>query len=108
MNNARSARRVAAVFMHNPGTMGGMSDYGRRARRPNDAPTVLLQGRVSPTARDDVREAAEASGVTMSYYLDALISKLVSENGGMPLVDPPARDRANQLDLPEEASTRAA
>ena len=85
-----------------------MSDYGRRARRPNDAPTVLLQGRVSPTARNDVREAAEASGATMSYYLDALITKLVNENGGMPLVDPPARDRANQLDLPEEAPTKAA
>ena len=101
-------RRVAAVFMHNPGTMARMSDYGRRARRPNDAPTVLLQGRVSPTARNDVREAAEASGVTMSYYLDALITKLINENGGMPLVDPPARDRANQLDLPEEAPTKAA
>ena len=85
-----------------------MSDYGRRARRPNDAPTVLLQGRVSPSARNDVREAAEASGVTMSYYLDALIAKLVSENGGMPLVAPPARDRANQLDIPVEATTRAA
>jgi hypothetical protein len=44
----------------------------------------------------------------MSYYLDALIAKLVSENGGMPLVDPPARDRANQLDIPVEATTRAA
>ncbi len=108
MTYTRCRRRVAALFMHNPGTMSLMSDYGRRARRPNDAPTVLLQGRVSPTARDDVREAAEASGVTMSYYLDALITKLVSENGGMPLVDPPARDRANQLDIPEEAATRAA
>lgn len=44
----------------------------------------------------------------MSYYLEALITKLVDEHGGMPLVDPPARDRANQLDLPEEAATRAA
>ncbi|NYF18473.1 hypothetical protein HDC37_003337 [Microbacterium sp. AK009] len=85
-----------------------MSDFGRRARRANDAPTVLLQGRVSPTARDDVREAAEASGVTMSYYLEALINKLVDENGSMPLVDRPSRDRANQLDIPQEASTAAA
>ncbi|GEM_PF-1034928 len=108
MSYTRRRRRVAPVFMHNPGTMASMSDYGRRARRPNDAPTVLLQGRVSPSARNDVREAAEASGVTMSYYLDALIAKLVSENGGMPLVDPPARDRANQLDIPVEATTRAA
>ena len=85
-----------------------MSDPGRRTRRANDAPTVLLQGRVGPSARDAVREAADASGVTMSYYLDTLISKLVDENGAMPLVDPPARNRANQLDLPEEATTRAA
>jgi hypothetical protein len=83
--------------MHNPISMVGMSDYGRRARRANDAPTVLLQGRVSPEARNDVREAAEASGVTMSYYLEALITMLVEENGGMPLVDPPLRDRANQI-----------
>lgn len=75
MTYTRGRRRVAALFMHNPGTIALMSDYGRRARRPNDAPTVLLQGRVSPTARDDVREAAEASGVTMSYYLDALITR---------------------------------
>ncbi|MDZ4236027.1 MAG: hypothetical protein U1C73_20215, partial [Dietzia sp.] len=79
-----------------------------RARRANDAPTVLLQGRVSPTVRDDVREAAEASGVTMSYYLEALITKLVDENGAMPLVDRPSRDRANQLDIPQEATTAAA
>ncbi|GAA3949977.1 hypothetical protein GCM10022383_29500 [Microbacterium soli] len=94
--------------MHNPCEDNAMSDYGRRARRANDAPTVLLQGRVSPRARADVRQAAEASGVTMSYYLEALITKLVEDFGGMPLVDPPARDRANQLDLPEEAATRAA
>lgn len=103
-NTPRAVRRI----MHNPREDEPMSDYGLRARRANDAPTVLLQGRVSPDVRDDVRAAAEASGVTMSYYLEALFTKLVEEQGCMPLVDPPRRDRANQLDLPEEASTRAA
>lgn len=85
-----------------------MTDTGRRARRPDDAPTVLLQGRVSPETRDEVKAAAAASGVTVAYYLEALIAKLVNENGTMPLVDRPKRDRVNQLDLPEEATTRAA
>lgn len=76
-----------------------MSDYGRRARRANYAPTVLLQGRVSPEARDDVKAAAEASGVTMSYYLETLIKNLVDENGGMPLVDSP-RPQRQELPIP--------
>jgi len=80
----------------------------RRARRPDDVPTVLLQGRVSPATRDHVKAAAAASGVTVAYYLEALIAKLVDEYGSMPLVDRPKRDRVNQLDLPEEAATRAA
>lgn len=85
-----------------------MIDSGRRARRPDDAPTVLLQGRVSPETRDEVKAAAAASGVTVAYYLEALIAKLVDENGAMPLVERPKRDRVNQLDLPEEDHTRAA
>ncbi|MEV8241984.1 hypothetical protein AB0O90_17195 [Microbacterium testaceum] len=85
-----------------------MTDTGRRARRPDDAPTVLLQGRVSPETRDEVKAAAAASGVTVAYYLEALIAKLIDENGSMPLVDRPKRDRANQLDIPQEAHTAAA
>lgn len=100
--------RRSRMFMHNPASMDGMSDYGLRARRANHAPTVLLQGRVSPEARNDVKEAAEASGVTMSYYLEALITKLVDENGGMPLVDPPLRDSTNQIPELRRSRVKAA
>lgn len=70
-----------------------MSIAPGRARRANDAPTVLLQGRVSPDARAEVRAAAAASGVSMSYYLDTLIKNLVDANGAMPLVDSPRPQR---------------
>jgi len=70
-----------------------MSIAAGRARRANDAPTVLLQGRVSPDSRAEVRAAAEASGVSMSYYLDTLIKNLVDTHGGMPLVDSPRPQR---------------
>jgi len=79
--------------------MVSMSDYGRRARRANYAPTVLLQGRVSPEAREIVKAAADASGVTMSYYLEALVNKLLDENGGMPLVESP-RPQREELPIP--------
>jgi hypothetical protein len=78
--------------------MGDMSDYGRRARRANYAPTVLLQGRVSPEAREVVKAAADASGVTMSYYLEALVG-LLEENGGLPLVESP-RPQREELPIP--------
>ena len=60
---------------------------------------VDLQGRVSPEAQAAVNAAIDASGVPRTYYLEGLIRKLVAENdGAMPLVDSPRRDRVNQIE----------
>ena len=70
-----------------------------RARRTDGAPTVLLQGRVSPEARAEVQEAAERSGVSIAYYLESLIGQLVEENGQLPAVSPP-RLQKEMLPIP--------
>lgn len=36
-------------------------------------PTVLLQGRVSPEARDAARTAADEAGISIAAYIDALV-----------------------------------
>jgi len=86
--------------MHLPHKMTAMSDYGRRASRAQNAPTVLLQGRVSPETRQAFKDAAEASGVSIAYYLDALTRELVKENGGLPLVEDPRRIVRQELPIP--------
>lgn len=67
--------------------------------------TRLLQANVSPEAHAAVYDAIDASGVKKTYYLEGLIKKLSadSEDGTLPLVDPPRRrairrDRANQIE----------
>lgn len=84
--------------MHNPAMISYMSDYGLLARRPNGAPTALIQGLVAEASRDAVRDASRSSGVKISYYLDTLILSIVKEAGALPLVDPPQPDRTNQID----------
>jgi hypothetical protein len=79
-----------------------MSDFGRRASRAQNAPTVLLQGRVLPETRQAFKDAAEASGVSVAYYLDALARSLVADNGAMPLVEDPRR--LNRVELPIPAA----
>lgn len=61
--------------------------------------TLNLQANVSPEAHTAVYDAIEASGVPKTYYLEGLIKKLVAENNGaMPLVEGPRRDRVNQIE----------
>lgn len=86
------------VLMHNPEMISCMSDYGLLARRPNGAPTALIQGLVAEASRDAVRAASRNSGVKISYYLDTLILSIVKEAGALPLVDPPRPDRTDQID----------
>ena len=76
-----------------------MSALKNRARREDNAPTVLLQGRVAPEVRDEVRFAAEASGVSIAYYLEALITDLVRDTGALPLVANP-RPQREELPIP--------
>jgi hypothetical protein len=94
--------RCIHVGMHIPAMLSGMSDYGRRASRAQNSPTVLLQGRVLPETRQAFKDAAEASGVSVAYYLDALAQNLEREHGGMPLVEDPRR--LNNVELPIPAA----
>lgn len=88
------------LCMHAPAILSPMSDLDRhRTRRADNAPTVLLQGRVSPEARAEVQAAARASGVSLSYYLEALVLQLADENGGLPLIEGP-RPQREELPIP--------
>lgn len=77
----------------------GMSAIRTRARRREGSPTVLLQGRVAPDARAAVQAAAERSGVSIAYYMEALIYQLVEENGDLPVIASP-RPQREELPIP--------
>ena len=73
---------------HSPNTASThtmMSRMGRR-RRNDGAAAVQLNARVLPTNRDAVSEAAAASGVTVSLYVDMLYSELLAKYGALPRV----------------------
>jgi hypothetical protein len=84
--------------MHTVRHSGGMSAMRARVRRPDGAPTVLLQGRVSPESRSEVQAAAAQSGVSVAYYLDALIAQIVDERGTLPIVALP-RPQQEELSI---------
>jgi hypothetical protein len=88
--------------MHVPAMLASMSDFGRRASRAQNSPTVLLQGRVLPETRQAFKDAAEASGVSVAYYLDALTRAMLAEHGALPTVEDPRR--LNDLELPIPAA----
>jgi len=77
-----------------------MSAIRGLARRPTNAATVLLQGRVSPDAREAIKAAATASGVSIAYYLEALILTMDRE-GTLPVID---RPRPQNEELPISAA----
>jgi len=76
-----------------------MSAIKGRAKRADNAPTVLLQARVTPDVREEVKAAAAASGVSLAYYLDTFLRELVQLNGALPLVAAP-RPQAEELPIP--------
>jgi hypothetical protein len=81
-----------------------MHTFNGRARRPEGAPTTLLQARTSPEARELASRAAQLSGVTFSYYVDALLLQVAELNGGeLPLVDAPLPQH-DQLPIDELAT----
>lgn len=83
--------------MHTLSQVDLMSGTRTRQRRPEGAATVLLQGRVSPETRAEVQAAAAESGVSIAYYLEALVSQLIRDKGGLPTV---ARPRPQDMELP--------
>lgn len=95
-------RRASSRYMHNPEMITHMSDYGLRARRRNGAPTVLLQGSVTLDSRAAIGTAADASGVKISYYLDAFVGQTIEAEGHLPILEAPRRDDSGQLDAVAE------
>ena len=79
---------------------GCMSAIRGLAHRPQNVPTVLLQGRVSPETRMEVRAAAAASGVSIAYYMEALVAQIVAEQGCLPIVQHPYDKKAEELPIP--------
>jgi hypothetical protein len=76
-----------------------MSAMRGRTRRPDNSPTVLLQGRVSAAIRDEVRDAADASGVSLALYLETLIARS-REDGHLPVYTDLARPQWEELPIP--------
>lgn len=76
-----------------------MAAYKGRYRRPDNKPTELLQARVSPDIRRAVHAAAQESGVSASYYVEALFNEILHEGGALPVVRAPI-PRQEELPIP--------
>ncbi|MBX3196238.1 MAG: hypothetical protein KF727_14205 [Microbacteriaceae bacterium] len=72
-----------------------------KRRGHGSPPSVLLQARVAPESHALVREAAERSGVSMAYYVEALVQQIVDERGALPEVPNP---RPQREELPINAA----
>jgi hypothetical protein len=79
--------------------LDGMAAIKGRARRPANAPTVLVQLRVSPESRAILHGAAAASGVSVAQFADALMRYLDQEPGRMPLLFAPP-PQSEELPIP--------
>ena len=90
---------LSAVRMHTLRQGGPMAAIRSRARRPEGSLTVLLQARVAPDARAAVQAAAGRSGVSIAYYMEALIFQLSDDNGDLPVVVSP-RSQREELPIP--------
>ena len=75
-----------------------MSANRGRIRRPDNAPTVLMQARVAPEIRDQVAEAAEASGVSFAFYLENFLKRELAIHGALPILE--VRPQQEELPIP--------
>jgi len=82
-----------------------MSAVEGRARRSRKAgnPTVSLQARVSPEVRAQIEAAAEASGVSLAYYLETFFRSQIEDLGTLPRVSVPTYYHQNE-ELPIPAA----
>lgn len=85
-----------------------MSGIRTRSRQPGGGDMVLLQARVSPHARAVVQDAAAQSGVSIAYYLEALVDRLVQENGALPRIPRPRLQKETLDIVVEEGAPTAA
>lgn len=70
-----------------PATIGDMSSVRGRSHRtfPDGEPMALLQGRVRPATRQKANAAADAAGITLAAYLEALVNRDEVDSNGCPL-----------------------
>lgn len=71
---------------------------GRILKRDTE-PIALLQGRVQPDIRLKANRAADAAGVSLAAYLEALIDRDVVDENGCPSWLPPRSDLQEGLPL---------
>lgn len=87
--------------MHDWGTLNYMAVSRGTVTRAANLPSVLLQARISPELKDEIAAAAADSGVSVAFYLEALLTS--QANGGvLPRIAVPAR--VGQLELPINAA----
>lgn len=75
-----------------------MAPVRGRAYRPRGA-TSPIQGRIPPAVHDKARRAADAAGITISAYLEALIARDQVDESGCPVWLEPARSGQEELPL---------
>ncbi len=73
-----------------------------RAKRPGNAPTVVLHARVAPAVRDKAHAAAAALGISVAAYIEQLVAHEQVDERGRPMWWP-AHDTQEELTLPESA-----
>lgn len=71
---------------------------GRIVKRESE-PNALLQGRVQPDVRQKANRAADAAGVSLAAYLEALIDRDTVDENGCPLWLTPRVDQQEELPL---------
>jgi hypothetical protein len=88
--------------MHTADRLTAMPLRPGSKRRPNAAPTVLLQARVDPQIRAKANGIAAAAGVSLSAYIEQLIAheELQLDEDGRPAWWPEAlEDEQEELPL---------
>ena len=83
----RTRRAASPVYAYASSSIRLMSANRGRIRRPDNAPTVLMQARIAPEIRDQVAEAAEASGVSFAFYLENFLKRELALYGALPILE---------------------
>jgi antitoxin component of RelBE/YafQ-DinJ toxin-antitoxin module len=77
-----------------------MSAAKGRVRRADNTATILMQARVPAEVRDEIRAAAEASGVSFALYIETFIMRTAHERGMLPVYTDIARPQWEELPIP--------
>lgn len=103
MDDTRRAVPLIGPLTRNTRTMTMGSNAGiKRNRRPKGVKVVELKVRLEESTEQRLRDAGMASGsLSLSLYLERLVSQLEAERGALPVLNP-------TLDGTEVSTTTAA